>query len=61
MDDKKYGKADIFSGKLSEVKGLKLKVTNVYLRLNKEQAIALMEDIYDNGAILFQFYTNREN
>ena len=34
MDDKKYGKADIFSGKLSEVKGLKLKVTNVYLRLN---------------------------
>ena len=34
MDDKKYGKADIFSGKLSEVKGLKLKVTNVYLKLN---------------------------
>lgn len=34
MDDKKYGKADIFSGKLSEVKGLKLRVTNVYLRLN---------------------------
>ena len=34
MDDKKYGKADIFSGKLSELKGLKLKVTNVYLKLN---------------------------
>ena len=34
LDDKKYGKADIFSGKLKEVKGLKLKVTNVYLRLN---------------------------
>ena len=34
MDDKKYGKADIFSWKLSELKGLKLKVTNVYLKLN---------------------------
>ncbi|MFQ9543396.1 MAG: hypothetical protein ACLR02_00065 [Clostridium sp.] len=34
MDDKEYGKVDIFSGKLSELKGLKLRVKNVYLRLN---------------------------
>ena len=44
-----------------EIKPVDEWLDDVYLRLNKEQAIALMEDIYDNGATLFQFYTDREN
>lgn len=44
-----------------EIKPVDEWLDDVYLKLNKEQATALMEDIYDNGATLFQFYTDREN
>ena len=44
-----------------EIKPVDEWLDDVYLRLNKEQAISLMKDIYDNGATLFQFYTDREN
>ena len=44
-----------------EIKPVDEWLDDVYLRLDKEQAITLMEDIYDNGATLFQFYTDREN
>ena len=44
-----------------EIKPVDEWLDDVYLRLNKEHAITLMEDIYDIGATLFQFYTDREN
>lgn len=44
-----------------EIKSVDEWLDDVCLRLDKEQAITLMEDIYDNGATLFQFYTDREN
>lgn len=44
-----------------EIKSVDEWLDEVYLRLDKEQATSLMEDIYDNGATLFQFYTDREN
>lgn len=44
-----------------EIKSVDEWLDDVYLKLNKEQATSLMEDIYDNGATLFQFYTDREN
>lgn len=44
-----------------EIKSVDEWLDDVYLRLDKEQATSLMEDIYDNGATLFQFYTDREN
>lgn len=44
-----------------EIKSVDEWLDDVYLKLDKEQATSLMEDIYDNGATLFQFYTDREN
>ncbi len=44
-----------------EIKPVDEWLDDVYLRLSREQAIALMGDIYDNAETLFQFYISREN
>lgn len=41
-----------------EIKPVDEWLDDVYLKLTKEQAISLIEDIYNNGATLFQYYTD---
>lgn len=55
---KKYGVDFVYK---NEIKPVDEWLDDVYLRLSREQAISLMEDIYDNGATLFEFYIDREN
>lgn len=60
---KKYGVDFVYenaNGNI-EIKPVDEWLDDVYLRLSKEQAIALMGDIYDNAETLFQFYIDREN